>query len=211
MLAKVRPLLVWISRDNAHNIARRRRRLDGLRAADRIGSGARPADLVHQTVEHRTAPKTGTDFRGIRYVYNGRFHTLRLRSLARLTTSRIGGRTFGDVVRSQFAAVNEATGVRTRFEITYGASGALAEVPIHIAYQPRWWFKVELFLYRRLRPRGSCRRADDLTVQVGSHQDVRHARKDGEVIGHALDRVDVRLEEREVLHEDPVDRVRAVD
>ena len=34
----------------------------------------------------------------------------------------------------------------TTFEITYGASGALAEVPIHMAYQPRWWFKVELFL-----------------------------------------------------------------
>jgi hypothetical protein len=107
-----------------------------------LPAGTRPgfllalADLVHQTVEHRTAPKTGTDFRGVRHVYNGRCHTLRLRSLARLATSRIGGRTFRDVVRGQFENVNEATGVRTRFDMTYGARGAIAEVPIHLAYQP---------------------------------------------------------------------------
>jgi hypothetical protein len=115
-------------------------------------AGTRPgfllavADLMHRSIENRTAAMTGTDSHGVRYVYNGRFHTLRFRSLERLATSRIGGRTFSDVVRGQFETVNEATGGRTRFEITYGASGALAEVPIHIAYQPRWWFKVELFL-----------------------------------------------------------------
>jgi hypothetical protein len=79
-------------------------------------------------------------------VYNGLFHKLELRSLESMATSRIGGRPFDDVVRGRFETVNEATGDRTSFGITYGASGALAEVPIHIAYQPRWWFRVELFL-----------------------------------------------------------------
>jgi hypothetical protein len=117
-----------------------------------LPAGTRPgfllalADLIHQSIENRTAPTAGTGSRGVRYVYNGRFHSLRLRSLESLATARIGGRTFSDVVRGRFETVNEATGDRTRFEITYGASGALAEVPIHIAYQPRWWFKVELFL-----------------------------------------------------------------
>ena len=60
--------------------------------------------------------------------------------------SRSGGRTFNDVVRGRFETLNEATSDRTRFEITYGARGELAEVPIHIVYQPRWWFRVELLL-----------------------------------------------------------------
>jgi hypothetical protein len=117
-----------------------------------LPAGIRPgfllavADLIHQSVENRTPPATATGSGGVRYVYNGNLYTLRLRSLESLATSRIGGRTFSDVVRGQFETANEATGDRTRFEITYGASGALAEVPIHIAYQPRWWFRVELFL-----------------------------------------------------------------
>jgi hypothetical protein len=117
-----------------------------LPAGTRPGFLVAVADLIHQSIENRTAATTEAGSRGIRYVYNEHFHTLRLRSLESLATSRIGGRTFSDVVRGRFENTNEATGDRTRFEITYGASGALAEVPIHIAYQPRWWFQVELFL-----------------------------------------------------------------
>lgn len=68
-------------------------------------------------------------------------------SLARVAGDVANRRTdLSDVVRGRFETANEATGDRTRFEITYGASGALAEVPIHMAFQPRWSFKVELFL-----------------------------------------------------------------
>jgi hypothetical protein len=117
-----------------------------------LPAGTRPgfllavAELIHQSIESRTTSTTDARSCGVRYVYNGQFHRLELRPLESLATSRIGGRTFNDVVRGRFETVNEATGDRTRFEITYGASGALAEVPIHIAYQPRWWFRVELFL-----------------------------------------------------------------
>jgi hypothetical protein len=109
-----------------------------------IPSGSRRPGSSDRRAQDGT--KTGTDFRRVRYVYNERFDTLRLRSLARLATSRIGGRTLRDVVRGQFETVNEATGVRTRFEMTYGASGALAECRSNIAYQRPWCFKVELFL-----------------------------------------------------------------
>jgi hypothetical protein len=117
-----------------------------------LPAGTRPGfllavtDLIHQSIENRTTLTTATGSPGARYVYNGDVYTLRLRSLESLATSQIGGRTFSDVVRGQFETTNESTGNRTRFEITYGASGALAEVPIHLAYQPRWWFRVELFL-----------------------------------------------------------------
>ena len=117
-----------------------------LPASTRPGFLLAVADLIHQSIENRTVPSTATGSRGVRYVYNGYFYTVSLRSLESLARLPIGGRTFSDVVRGQFETTNEATGDRTRFEITYGASGALAEVPIHIAYQPRWWFRVELFL-----------------------------------------------------------------
>jgi hypothetical protein len=117
-----------------------------------LPAGTRPgfliavAELIHQSIERRTASTTEPRPPGVRYVYNGLVHRLELRSLESMATSRIGGRTFNDIVRGRFETVNEATGDRTTFEITYGASGALAEVPIHVAYQPRWWFRVELFL-----------------------------------------------------------------
>src|SRR4026207_283797 len=93
-------------------------------ASSASAAGTRPgflvavADLIHQSIENRTASTTGAGSRGIRYVYNGHFHTLSLRSLESLATSRIGGRFFSDVVRGRFETANETTGNRTRFEIT---------------------------------------------------------------------------------------------
>ena len=40
---------------------------------------------------------------------------------------------------------------------------------------------------------------------------MRHARHDGEVIGYPVHHVNVGLEEREILYEDPVDRIRTAD
>jgi hypothetical protein len=117
-----------------------------LPAGTRPGFLSAVAELIHQSIESRRASTTEPRVPGVRYVYNALFHRLELRSVESLPTTQIGGRTFNDVVRGRFETVNEATGDRTRFEITYGARGELAEVPIHIVYQPRWWFRVELFL-----------------------------------------------------------------
>jgi hypothetical protein len=56
--------------------------------------------------------------------------------------------------------------------------------------------KIERFLASSLLP-----------LLIGSHLDVRHTRHDGEVIGYPVHHVHVRLEEREILYEDPVDRI----
>lgn len=53
---------------------------------------------------------------------------------------------YRDVIRARFEARNRATGNATEFELLYGASGPLAEIPVHAVYQPRWWLQVELFL-----------------------------------------------------------------
>jgi hypothetical protein len=117
-----------------------------LPAGTRPGFLSAVAELMHQSIERRRASTTEPRVAGVRYVYNALFHQLELRSVESLATSQIGGRTFYDVLRGRFETVNEATGDRTRFEITYGASGELTAVPIHLVYQPRWWFRVELFL-----------------------------------------------------------------
>ena len=41
---------------------------------------------------------------------------------------------------------SRSTGDTTKFDVTYGASGPMAGVPVHAVYQPRWWFEVQLFL-----------------------------------------------------------------
>ena len=39
-------------------------------------------------------------------------------------------------------AMREVEG--SRFELVYGTHGPLAEIPVVIAYQPKWWLQVEL-------------------------------------------------------------------
>jgi hypothetical protein len=80
------------------------------------------------------------------YVYNGRLHDLMLSSIERVRRTEIGGRSYSDLLRGRFQTRDRTTGERTDFEITYGASGHASEIPVHIVYQPRWWFQVELFL-----------------------------------------------------------------
>jgi hypothetical protein len=83
--------------------------------------------------------------KSVSYVYNGQFHTLRLKSIDS-TSMRLNGRDYPRLARARFETENQATRERTPFEITYGTTGDLKEVPVHVLYQPKWWFQVELFL-----------------------------------------------------------------
>ena len=79
------------------------------------------------------------------YVYNGRFHRLHVTSVEP-ASMRVNGRELTRLMRARFETENQATRERTPFEITYGTTGELNEVPVHVMYQPKWWFQVELFL-----------------------------------------------------------------
>jgi hypothetical protein len=80
------------------------------------------------------------------YVYYGVFYDLTMKSSSLLKTATIDGRTYTNVARGDFEVKNRGTGETTRFQMTYGTTGALAGVPVHAVYQPRWWFEVQLFL-----------------------------------------------------------------
>lgn len=83
--------------------------------------------------------------KSVPYVYNGKFHTLHVRGIDP-ASMRLSGRDYTNLVRARFETENQSTRERTPFEITYGTAGALKEVPVHVMYQPKWWFQVELFL-----------------------------------------------------------------
>lgn len=83
--------------------------------------------------------------KSVPYVYNGRFHTLHVKGVDS-ASMRLSGREYTKLARARFETENQATRERTPFEITYGTTGNLKEVPVHVMYQPKWWFQVELFL-----------------------------------------------------------------
>lgn len=83
--------------------------------------------------------------KSVPYVYNGQFHTLHVKGIDP-ASMRLSGRDYTNLVRARFETENQSTRERTPFEITYGTAGALKEVPVHVMYQPKWWFQVELFL-----------------------------------------------------------------
>jgi len=118
----------------------------------RIPQGTRPgflsalADLVHQHV--KTVHGPGGIRRGpvVTYVYHGRLYQLRATRADFMSTLRVGASTYQQIVAADFEIRNTYTGELTRFSMTYGTEGPLAEVPLTASYQPRWWMQVDLAL-----------------------------------------------------------------
>ena len=80
------------------------------------------------------------------YIHGDRVYELRLVESTPLARYERDGRTFTNVVRGRFETGEAGKRSGTRFELVYGASGALAGVPILISYQPKWWLQVDLVL-----------------------------------------------------------------
>jgi hypothetical protein len=80
------------------------------------------------------------------YLYNHTLYTLRLRDCDFDSQRTIARRTFSNVIRAELETTNTVTGNETSFRLEYGASGALAAVPVRIVFRPKWWFEAELLL-----------------------------------------------------------------
>jgi len=83
---------------------------------------------------------------GISYVYRDAVYDLTPRRVDRVPLLRTRSTVYRNLLRSDIAVRNRATGFTTSFSITYGADGPLAGVPVAARYQPNWWFKIELEL-----------------------------------------------------------------
>jgi hypothetical protein len=87
------------------------------------------------------------DTRRMQYIHGDRLFELRLLESTRHARFERDGHTWQDVIRSRFETLEAGNRSGTRFELVYGASGALAGIPILISYQPKWWLQVDLVLY----------------------------------------------------------------
>ena len=122
-----------------------------------LPAGTRPgflvalSGLVKQNVEGyaKQASSFSPSKKPVSYVYFGVFYDLTMRGSELLKSTTIDGQRYTNVVRSDFEVKNRTTGETTRFQLTYGTTGALAGVPVHAIYQPKWWFEVQLFLDER--------------------------------------------------------------
>ena len=82
--------------------------------------------------------------RSIPYVYYGKLYELRRTRSRGVPDVRVGQRSYGPAIAADFVITNTRDGEQTKFSMTYGTHGALAEVPLTVSYQPRWWMQVEL-------------------------------------------------------------------
>jgi hypothetical protein len=82
----------------------------------------------------------------IHYIHGDRRFELRLLESTPLARFERDGRTWQNVIRGRFETAEAGNHSGTRFELVYGASGALTGIPILISYQPKWWLQVDLVL-----------------------------------------------------------------
>ena len=106
-----------------------------------LPAGTRPGFLValHDLV-------SGAAKSTVSYVYFGVFYDLTMKGSTALKSPTIDGHRYTNLARSEFEIRNRSNGEVTKFQLTYGTEGALAGIPVHAVYQPRWWFEVQLFL-----------------------------------------------------------------
>jgi len=106
------------------------------------------AEIIKMNVQwYRTrgaAPRVeGQKFR---YIYDGGPYEMVLRSSKFVPERRFKKQRFTNLVEGQFRITNKTTKAETDFRLDYGTEGELAEVPLHVVFQPRWWLEVELVL-----------------------------------------------------------------
>lgn len=93
------------------------------------------------------------------YLYNQTVYDLVMVSVTCRSTLHVDKRTFREVIEGHFEVRNRRTADVTKFELDYGVSGPLREVPIRAVFRPRWWMEIELVL----APDGSTSPADAAT------------------------------------------------
>jgi len=116
----------------------------------RLPPGTRPgllfalADLVRAGVAAaRDSSGPGPEPSVVQYTFNAGLYDLAIRSWRREPEHRYGDRTYSNLVRLEFESRNRQTGNKERFVLACGTEGDVADVPVFVRYQPKWWFKVE--------------------------------------------------------------------
>jgi hypothetical protein len=105
-----------------------------------------PGFLTSLTQLISTSIEKKQDNRRLQYIHGDRLFELRLLESTPLARFERDGHTWQNVIRARFETAEAGSRSGTRFELVYGASGALSGIPILISYQPKWWLQVDLVL-----------------------------------------------------------------
>jgi hypothetical protein len=117
----------------------------------RLPQGTRPgflsalAEIIHAQADSARAGavRAGAP---LTYVYHGKLYELRGTNVQFKPTLDVNASRYARVVSAQFALKSRANGEEASFALSYAIDGRLAEVPLTISYQPRWWMQVNLAL-----------------------------------------------------------------
>jgi hypothetical protein len=120
-----------------------------------MSPGVRPGllsattELLHDGVDavKRTGKPPGR--KTLSYVYYAKQYELTRLSAVVERAAAYGGVTYPTLLKSEFELRNPKESWAENFTIVCGVGEALAGVPVFLAYQPRWWFKVEMVLDER--------------------------------------------------------------
>ncbi len=118
----------------------------------KLPTGTRPgflsalADLIHAHVQQWKTVGRVDAGPPIAYAYHGKIYLMRAAKAQMQSGVKVGSAVQPHAIASRFEIKNTLTGELTRFSMTYGTEGSVAEVPLTASFQPKWWLEVEIVL-----------------------------------------------------------------
>jgi len=115
----------------------------------RVGLLSGVVELLHDAVEAARQTGKAPGKKSLAYAYYAKQYDLTRASSEVETNATYGGVTYPKVLKAEFDVRARGESWTESFTIVCGISGPLAEIPVFVTYQPRWWFKVEMVLDER--------------------------------------------------------------
>jgi hypothetical protein len=106
-------------------------------------------ELLHDGVESVKQTGKAPARKGLGYAYYAKQYDVTRVSSTVERNVTYGGVTYPKLLKSNFEVRARKEPWTESFTIVCGLEGSLAEIPVFLTYQPRWWFKVEMVLDER--------------------------------------------------------------
>ena len=106
-------------------------------------------ELLHDGVEAVKQTGKAPGRKGLGYAYYAKQYDVTRVSSSVERNVTYGGVIYPKLLTSDFEVRARKESWTESFTIVCGLDGSLAEVPVFLTYQPRWWFKVEMVLDER--------------------------------------------------------------
>jgi len=126
-------------------------RTTAVPAGGRAGFLTAVADLVHDAVESVRRDGRAPGPKSLPYAWYGRHYDLRRVGSRLVENATYGETTYPRLVRTDFEVRARGQSWVESFTLVLALDGPLAEVPVFVSYQPKWWFKADMVLDDRER------------------------------------------------------------